>query len=117
MRVRKSGVALRLPPHSKFVQGMTWQLAKCRIILKYCETSEIIMDCAGKAKRRRRFRMTGDIRRVIRVRKSGVALRSATAIQIRPRYDMAVGTIPGLTWERGFFGVKIGFAFKLILFG
>jgi hypothetical protein len=35
----------------------------------------------------------------------------ATAVQIRPRYDMAFGKIPESSWERDFFGVKIGFVF------
>jgi hypothetical protein len=70
MNVRKSGVALRLPPQSKFVQGLTWQSVKCRIILKHRETDETYLECAGKAERRRRFRMTESVRKLMRVRKS-----------------------------------------------
>ena len=37
----------------------------------------------------------------------------ATAVQIRPRYDLAFGKIAERMWERGIIGVKIGFAFKI----
>ena len=39
----------------------------------------------------------------------------ATAVQIRPRYDMAFGKIPETTCGGAFFGVKIGFVFELII--
>jgi hypothetical protein len=42
-----------------------------------------VLECAGKAKRRRRFGMCGDIKYSIRALKSGVAASLATAVQNR----------------------------------
>jgi hypothetical protein len=65
--------------------------------------------------------LSGDFEQVTEITEEGRSKKRcrtsfATAVQIRPRYDLAFDKIAERMWERGIFGVEIGFAFKINIF-